>query len=80
MRDTADGTPAHPFEEAALQDCIAYESGPLRRTVPALEITSSFSTTSMFDVQCWMFDVRLPPLHACSKNKAANTNMKSEKN
>ena len=25
------------------------------------EATSSISSTSMFDVQCWMFDVRLPP-------------------
>jgi hypothetical protein len=33
-------------------------------------------------LQCSMFDVHLLslPLHACSRNKAANTNMKSEKN
>jgi hypothetical protein len=78
MRDTAGGTPALPFKEVALQGLIAYQSGPLgQRSLPMKKLPLQFQH---FSVSAFQLLFSSLPLHACSRNKAANTNMKSEKN
>jgi hypothetical protein len=61
-------------KESALRGRIALPERTFGTKVPAYEDAAVSYSTFCFQLSC------LLPLHACSRNKAAKTNMKSEKN
>jgi hypothetical protein len=61
-------------KESALQGRVAQPKRTFGTKVPAYEDAAASYSTFNFQLSC------LLPRHACRRNKAANTNMKSEKN
>ena len=61
-------------KESALRGRIALPERTFGTKVPAYEDAAVSYSTFNFQLSCIL------PLHACSRNKAANTNMNSEKN
>jgi hypothetical protein len=68
-------------KESALQGRVAQPKRTFGTKVPAYEDAAVSYSTFNFLLSAFSFQLSCPlPLHACRRNKAANTNMKSEKN